>query len=249
MSKNSFMVYLNQKKILAIFLTGKILRFIFFTGFLYFLVVGSERLAGYSVNQTLFFFLTFSLVDSISQFFFRDVYRFRTLVVTGDFDLILIKPISSLFRVLLGGADVIDFITLPPLFFAAYFIGGKLDPTTFQIFLYLLLVLNGLLLATAFHIAVLSLGIVTLEIDNTIMIYRDVTNLGRIPIDIYKEPLRGILTYLIPVGMMITTPAKALMGLVTPIGILGSFSLGIIALFVSLRFWNYALKQYSSASS
>ncbi|OGM60386.1 hypothetical protein A3A75_04050 [Candidatus Woesebacteria bacterium RIFCSPLOWO2_01_FULL_39_10] len=249
MSRNSFMIYLNQKKILAIFLTGKILRFSFFVAFLYFLVVGSESLAGYSVNQTLFFFLTFSLIDSISQFLFREVYRFRTLVVTGDLDLILVKPINTLFRVLMGGADVIDLITLPPLFFAVWYVGIRLDPSTLQVFLYLLMILNGLFLATAFHIAVLALGIVTLEIDNTIMIYRDVTNLGRLPIDIYREPLRGILTYLIPVGVMITLPAKAFMGLVTPVGVFISFGLGIVVLSASLKVWGFALKKYSSASS
>jgi len=40
-----------------------------------------------------------------AQLLFRDVYRFRPKVVSGDFDLILVKPINPLFRVLLGGAD------------------------------------------------------------------------------------------------------------------------------------------------
>ena len=113
----------------------------------------------------------------------------------------------------------------------------------------MLLVLNGLLIATAFHIAVLALGIITLEIDHTIMIYRDLTNLGRFPIDIYKEPLKGILTYLIPIGIMISLPAKALMGLVSLPGVLWSLGLGVIALFLAIKFWNFALTKYTSASS
>ena len=54
------------------------------------------------------------LIDVISQFLFREVYRFRPLVVSGEFDLVLVKPVSSLFRSLAGGADVIDLITIPP---------------------------------------------------------------------------------------------------------------------------------------
>jgi ABC-2 type transport system permease protein len=104
-------------------------------------------------------------------------------------------------------------------------------------------------LATAFHIAVISLAIITLEIDHTIMIYRDLMNLGRFPVDIYKQPLQGILTYLIPVGIMITLPAKALMGLVSLPGVLLSFVLGVVALHFSRRFWNFALTKYTSASS
>ena len=90
---------------------------------------------------------------------------------------------------------------------------------------------------------------VTLELDHTIMIYRDLTSLGRLPIDIYKQPLQGFLTYLIPVGIMVTLPAKAIMGIVGPAGILLALLIGVIALFVAFRFWNYALTKYSSASS
>jgi ABC-2 type transport system permease protein len=81
------------------------------------------------------------------------------------------------------------------------------------------------------------------------MIYRDLTSLGRLPVDIYKEPLKAFLTYLIPVGIMMTLPAKAAMGLVAPMGILVAFLVGAIALIVAFRFWNYALTKYSSASS
>lgn len=249
MSENSFVMMLSQKVGAAIFLTGKILRFIFFLGFLYFILKGVQSLAGYSTHQAIFFFLTFNVVDVFSQFLFREVYRFRPLVVSGDFDLILLKPMNALFRVLLGGADAFDLITIPPLLIAVFYFGSQLNPSLLHTTYYILLVLNGLLIATAFHIAVISLGIITLEIDHTIMIYRDLMNLGRFPVDIYRQPLQGVLTYLIPVGIMITLPAKALMGLVTPLGILSSFVLALLAFLVSLKFWNYALKQYTSASS
>ncbi|KKU12338.1 MAG: hypothetical protein UX19_C0002G0045 [Candidatus Woesebacteria bacterium GW2011_GWA1_45_8] len=249
MSRNSFLAVLAQRLSFAIFLVGKVLRFLFFLGFLFFLLKGTNTLAGYGINQVIFFFLTFNFIDATAQFFFREVYRFRPLVVSGDLDLVLVKPISGLFRVLLGGADLIDFVTLPPLAFALFYVGRLLNPTTFEVGLFLLLVINGLLIATAFHIFVLSLGIITLEIDHTVMIYRDLTSLGRFPVDIYKQPLRGVLTYLLPVGVMVTLPAKALMGLVTPPGVLASFALSAIVIFLSLRFWNFALTKYTSASS
>ena len=249
MSRNSFMAWLSQRGFATMILVGKLLGFGFFFAFIYFILKGTGTLAGYSINQTIFFFLTFKLVDVIPQFLFREVYRFRPLIVTGNFDLILAKPISPLFRSLMGGADILDLITIPPLIILVYLVGKSLGPTPVEVFSYLLLVLNGLLIATAFHITVLALGIITLEIDHTAMIYRDLINLGRLPIDIYREPLRGILTYLIPVGIMMTLPAKALMGLVSPIGIILSFAMGVIVVLVSIRFWNFALTKYTSASS
>ena len=82
-----------------------------------------------------------------------------------------------------------------------------------------------------------------------VMIYRDLTSLGRLPIEIYKQPLQAFLTYLVPIGIMISLPAKAMMGLVGIGGILVGFLVGAVALFIAFRFWNYALTKYSSASS
>lgn len=249
MSKNSFVMVISQRLSLSVFLIGKILRFIFFFLFLFFILKGSGTLAGYSGTQVIFFFLTFNVIDVISQFLFREVYRFRPMIVNGDFDFVLVKPISALFRVLLGGADVIDLITIPPLIIATIYFGSLLKPGLVEIILYLALLMNGFLIAAAFHIVVLSLAIITMEIDHMVMIYRDITSLGRLPVDIYKQPLQMFLTYLIPVGVMITLPAKAAMGVIAPWGVVSAFVVGIISVFISLKFWNYALTKYTSASS
>lgn len=249
MSRNSFLMILNQKSVLLVFLAGKLVRFIFHIVFIFFLVKGSQTLAGYNSTQAIFFFLTFMVIDTTAQFLFREVYRFRTYIVSGDFDLILAKPVNSLFRVLMGGADVIDLITLPFLYAAVIYVGSLLSPSFFQIFLYLLLLIVGLLISTAFHIIVMSFGIITLEVDHTIMIYRDVTNMGRFPVDIYKEPLKSTLTYLIPVAVMMSLPAKALMGFVSLAAVVTAITVAFLFMFLSLRFWNFSLKKYSSASS
>jgi len=249
MSRNSFVSVLYQKMSFLIFLIGKVLRFGFFTLFLVFLVKGTGVVAGYTVEQSILFFLTFNLIDIIGQFLFREVYRFRPLIVTGDFDLILVKPVSALFRVLMGGADFIDLVTIPPLIIAIYFVGKTLNPGFADIALFLLLTVSGLIIAASFHIIVLAFGILTLEIDHMIMIYRDILSLGRLPVDIYREPIKSVITYLVPVGIMITFPAKAMMGLVRPMGVLISLVMGILLFGFSLKFWNFALKRYTSASS
>lgn len=246
--KNILPVF-NHNPTIIVFLIGKIIRFVFFGGFIYFLLKGTNTLAGYSLNQTLFFFLTFNLIDITGQFLFREVYRFRPQIISGTFDFILTKPMSPLFRVLLGGADATDLITLPPLIAILWYYGSLLDPNGLAVFYYIILVLNGLVISAAFHILVLAMGIITLEIDHTVMIYRDLVGLGRFPVDIYKEPLRSLITFIVPIGLMISIPAKALMGLINPVGVLSSVIFGIALLMLSLQFWKYALKKYTSASS
>jgi ABC-2 type transport system permease protein len=108
------------------------------------------------------------------------------------------------------------------------------------------LIINAFIIATAFHILVLAFGIVSTEVDHTILIYRDISKMGAFPVDIYKEPLRSVLTFIIPIGIMITFPAKALFGLLSIPMILLCFGISFTMLFISLWSWNKALQRYQS---
>ena len=63
----------------------------------------SDKVTGriYS-NSDVGFYLCFNVVDTIGQMLFREVYRFRPLIISGGFDMVLVKPLSPLVRVLLG---------------------------------------------------------------------------------------------------------------------------------------------------
>lgn len=232
-----------------IFTFGKTLRFVFFVLIVVLVVTRTQTLAGYTLHQSLIFFLTYNVIDTLTQLLFRDVYRFRPKIVSGDFDLTLVKPVSPLFTVLLGGADPLDLLMLIPYLGLLLLLLVRIELTLVTVVPYILLSMNGLLIATAFHIFVLALGILTTEIDHAIMIYRDVTSMARFPVDIYREPLRGLITFIIPVGIMMTFPPKALFGLLSPSFLVLSVAIGLFFLYVSLRLWRYALTQYASASS
>lgn len=233
----------------AIFVVGKLLRFFIFFTFLYFLMSGVNSLLGYSKEQVLLFYLTFAVIGSISQMFFREVYRFRQRVVSGDFDFDLTKPIHPLIRNLLGGFDVLDLITIPIYF---YFLINVMQTFSFSLenlIIYILLIVNGLMIISALHIMVMSFGIVTSEVDHAVMIYRDIENMARFPINIYQQPLQGILTFLIPIGIIFTIPAQALMGILSWQMVAISFALGAFFFWLSFKTWGKAVKKYSSASS
>ncbi|MEK9200986.1 MAG: ABC-2 family transporter protein, partial [Patescibacteria group bacterium] len=91
-----------------IFFISKSIRYGLFFMFLYFLSSSIGSVGGYTASQMLIFYLVFNLVDTTSQMLFREVYRFRPLVVSGGFDGVLAKPFPPLLRVLIGGPDYID---------------------------------------------------------------------------------------------------------------------------------------------
>lgn len=233
-----------------LFLFGKIVRFIFYLSFLIILISRTQIFAGYNLWQVLLFYLTYNFIDSATQMVFREVYRFRQQVVSGNFDLILVKPVNSLFRSLFGGADLLDLLTLLPFLIFIAIAGFHIPGLNIMgIFIYILLVTNALFIAMSFHIMVLALAILTTEIDHAIMIYRDFTSMGKLPVDIYGEPLRSFVTFVIPVGVMMTYPARALMGLLNFSGIIVAIVLSFTIFSFSIFLWRYALRRYTSASS
>lgn len=234
-----------------LFLLGKVIRFFFFLLILLIFVGKTKALAGYTLHQVIFFFLVFNLVDISTQLFFRGVYWFRGRLISGEFDFAMARPIKPLFDVLCSHPDPLDLITLIILmiFMVLFVLQTNLVANLGSVFLFLLLLLSGFILALAFHILVAAFGVITLEIDNIIWIYRDLTSMGRIPVDVYATPIRAFLTFIAPVAIMITIPAKALMGLLSWQWVIFSFVISGLFLWGSLRFWKYALTQYSSASS
>jgi len=234
----------------VLFVLGKLIRFVFFLFFLLIIVSRTQAIVGYTLWQVILFYITFNFIDSLTQFFLREVYRFRSYVISGNFDYFLTKPMPVLFRLLFGGSDVLD---IPIILLSAGFITvalakiGSISPP--EIFTYFALLLNGFLIALAFHIFVLAIGILTAEVDNTLWLFRDLSQMGRFPVDIYQNPLRSVITFIIPVGIMVTFPAKAAMGLLSAQSVMFAFIIGISFLLISYKFWNFSLKRYSSASS
>lgn len=233
-----------------LFLIGKTIRFVVFFYFIYLIVSKTNTLAGYTLWQVIFFYATFNLIDSIPNLLLREVYRFRSYVIKGSLDYILTKPQSALFRSLFGGTDILDLpillITIGLLIYSSQFIGPI---NLINGILFLVLLVNALILAFVFHILVLCLGILTTEVDNSIMLYRDLSKMGQIPVDVYRFPISFVITFVIPIGIMMSFPVKALLGVLSYQFIIYSIIFSLVFLYLSLKFWGYALNKYQSASS
>lgn len=245
-ARNSMRTTTQGRLGVVVFTIGKIIRFAFLFILLFFIFSKTRVLKGYSIQQVALFYMVFNLIDTISQILFREVYRFRSLVVNGSLDTILLKPYHPFLRILVGGVDILDMILLIPYTIITIVIASGIVPIGQNIFLFFVLLINSLWIATSFHILVLALGILTTEVDHTILIYRDLTSLGRFPMAIYQEPIRSIFTFVLPIGIMTSFPSQALLGILSWDMFFISFILSSILFIVSMSMWNFALKQYQS---
>ncbi|MBU0974523.1 ABC transporter permease [Patescibacteria group bacterium] len=234
-----------------LFMVGKILRFSFSLIFLYLIKTTVTSFAGYTSDQMIVFFLTYQFIDLTSQIFYRGVYVFSGKVRSGEFDFLLSKPINPLFRALTGKPDINDAIFMIPSLAVSFYIFSKLDVVvSWQSLLwYLVLLINGLLIVTTINILVLVIGILTTETEGIIWIYRDLSSMGRFPVEIYMQPLKFILYFIIPIGMMITIPTEVLLGINPSFSIVATMLVGVSSFVVSLKLWEWALKKYSGVGS
>jgi ABC-2 type transport system permease protein len=235
----------------SLFILGKLFRFLSIFAFLFIIVSQTKTFMGYTRDQVILFFLVFNLVDITVQAVFRGVYWFRGLILSGNFDYFLLKPLHPLFNVLTRYTDFMDVFTLVPLIgYIIYFVHtNHLAPSGWSVLLFGLLLVLAFIIALAFHIISISIGVITTETDNIIWVLRNLSQMARVPIDIYYQAIQIILIFVLPVGIMITFPAKALMGLLEVRWLVVSLVVSLVMLKFSLVFWQWALKRYSSASS
>lgn len=248
-SVNSLKTTLQHPVGVVLFTLTKFVRVGLYFLFVYFLLSRTKVMGEYTLNEALIFFLTYNLIDTLGQFLFREVYRFRQLIISGDFDTVLVKPYHPFLRVLVGGIDLSDLVTIIPYALILGYFMSKLSSSPFELLLFFILFINGMLLMTTFYIIVLALGILTTEVDHVTMIFRDISRMASIPITIYTEPIRSLLMFVIPIGIMMTVPVEALLGLLSVPMIIISFGISIGGFIFSLILWNKALMQYQSAGS
>lgn len=241
----------NARGAALLFLFGKVFRLATAFLLIYVVVDKAKLIAGYNLQEAIFILLLFNLTSTITQLFLRGVYMFRQKVVDGTFDFYLINPLNELFYSLFSFTDPLDVITVIPFTFLTFFAWSTTGHpiTLLNIVLLFLIIFLSFLMAVAWHIIIISIGVRYLEVDNTIMLYRDLEKMAAFPIDIYGKFGSTFLTYAAPFALMATIPAKIFFGLFNPLNLVVFAILAFIFLKFSLYIWRSALLHYSSASS
>jgi ABC-2 type transport system permease protein len=232
------------------FLVGKMIRLVFFFAFVVAIFRHVQTVAGYNLIETALFFLTFNVVDMTSQILFRGVYGARRIVSEGDFDFYLVQPCDPLFRMVFSTVDFLDIVTLVPVLVMVGMVFARLPPLGWDRYAaYALLTVNGVALVFSIHVFVAGVAVRTQELENAIWIYRDVMFMGKFPVDVYAPAVRWALTFGVPIAVMTTFPAKALLGILSPAWAAYAVVLNAVLLALSARYWRACVARYTSSSS
>ncbi len=169
----------------------------------------------------------------------------------GKFDFVLTKPVNSQFISSLRNivvwrlVDVI--IGLGLIVYALNLLG--ISPTLDRIAVFAIMLVCAIFIVYSLWLAMSSLAFWFVRIDNVTELFYAFYEAGRYPVTIYRGVVRGLLTFVVPVAFVTTYPASALLGRLDSATAWMGVIFAVVFLAASNRFWNFAVKHYSSASS
>jgi ABC-2 type transport system permease protein len=218
----------------------------------------TERIGDWSREQFLVFQATSMLINAIlNAIFLENLTEFSELIRTGDLDFVLTRPLDEQFAV---STRRIDWSEVPKIPFALGMIAWvhwqtPLPLTPLNLSLYALTVACGVLVMYAMLLMMAATSVWIVRNSGLYEIWFYITQFARYPSDIYGGSILGnglnlTLTFVLPVLLAITLPARVLAGLtVDPFMTAWLIVATVAMLQVSRRFLKFALERYRSASS
>ena len=168
----------------------------------------------------------------------------------GRFDFTLLKPVPVQFYVSFRNWNpwaIVDIIAgLILLVVACVKIGGVV--TVFGLGMFMVSLVISLVLVYSVMLLLVSGAFWYLGAP-LVWIYDSLIQLGRFPVGIYPGFLKMVLTWVIPVGFIITVPAESLVVGIGFVELTGGGLLAFGLFFAAAAFFKVSLKKYSSASS
>jgi ABC-2 type transport system permease protein len=216
----------------------------------------TNTVAGWDEPQYLFFVgCFFALNGLIEMLFLENCNEFAELVRTGDLDGLLLKPIDEQFLIT---CRRIDWGTAPNVLMgsavmamALYNAGWRFD--ILRVATFLVTFACGTAIAYAFMLMLTSLSVWMVRNQSLMEMWWLFSSLARYPKEIFAgpwaEPLGAFFTYCVPILVVVNVPANAMVRVLDWPMVGLTVAATVLLLWLSRRFFHYALRSYRSASS
>jgi ABC-2 type transport system permease protein len=169
----------------------------------------------------------------------------------GTLDFVLLKPADAQFLVSTAKFQPwrsMNVLTAMAIFVYAFVTLGR-PPAVPGILASLLLLCTSTLLLYSLWILTVSAAFYVVKVDNLTYLFSSIFDAARWPASVFRGPLRFFFTFVIPLALMTTFPAQALLGKLSlptlATAVLGALLFATVARLVWLR----SIRRYTSASS
>jgi ABC-2 type transport system permease protein len=170
---------------------------------------------------------------------------------TGAFDYVLLKPVDA--QALISASrfepwKFLELIGALVLIVYAFYEKGTV-PSAGDIVLGAVLFVVGVIAMYALWIACAASAFWVVRLDNLQYLLSAIFDTARWPVQVFQGVWRAVFTFVIPVAVMTTYPAMALLGRLDAQTALATVGGALALLVVSRIIWKIAIRNYTSASS
>ena len=170
---------------------------------------------------------------------------------SGSFDYVLLKPLDAQFMVSAQTFNVeklFDLLAALGLVTYAFYERGYV-PSAADIGLGIALFFAGLAAMYSLWIICAAASFWVVRLDNLIYLLGAIFDTARWPVHVFKGVWRLFFTFVIPVAVMTTFPAMALLGRLDSRTAIATIAGSLAMLVISRIVWRAAIRNYTSASS
>jgi ABC-2 type transport system permease protein len=218
-----------------------------------FVVFGARPVvAGWSFGEALMVTGFFTLLQGVLE---GAINPCVSLVVEqirkGTFDFVLLKPLDAQF--LVSTARVLPWRSLNLLTAVALFAYGfhrlGRTPSALDVAGTLVVLAASVTILYSLWITSVSLAFWVVKLDNLTFLFGAIFDAARWPSSVFRGFLHVLFTFVIPLAVMTTFPAEALLGRAGPVQVLAAVGTAAVSFGASRAIWKRALSKYTSASS
>lgn len=211
----------------------------------------TQELGGWNKNQVLFLLGLSRISLCIFYILFqRGVAFLFEYIRSGNLDLLLTKPINTQFYVsfrLTRPFEIANVLT--GLVLVCYTSPNlNLDFSFLGILILIIGLICGIIIFYALYFIIATLSIWLKTFYSLPTIYAILVTPLSLPTNIYGTAISFLLTYVLPLGMIVYLPVEIFLRQTYQL-VLIELMVAVILLLLSILFWNFSLKYYTSASS
>lgn len=211
----------------------------------------TEKIGGWNLPEMRVFLGVLFVVDGFYMVLFQENLDTMTEKIRkGDMDLLLVKPVSSQFMMSLRKTSTAMIGNL--IIGTSWFIYSVTSLENFQTnrLLWLIFLMPvALIINYSLRMLVATVSIIVTRADYLQFAWYQISRLALRPDKMYTAWLRYVVLTVLPLAAMASVPARALLDPPEYFLFLWVGCVAVFFLWLSTRFWNYALKHYTSASS
>ncbi|MCY1043481.1 ABC-2 family transporter protein [Corallococcus sp. bb12-1] len=169
----------------------------------------------------------------------------------GTLDFVLLKPADAQFLVSTQRFlpwRAVNVLSGIGLFIYAFVSLGRW-PSFPGLLASLVLLGTSVLLLYSLWILVVSAAFFVVKVDNLTYLFTSIFDAARWPSSVFRGALAMVFTFIIPLALMTTFPALAMLGRLPWTSLLGAVAGSVVFAWVARRVWLLSIRHYTSASS